>query len=285
MNITAGKIKRFITGIAFTYLSLFCFAKELEGTDLKIFNMASDARLFCYDYEELDEQLEYLNKIENQIAAYDSETSEEAKLLCEFIMFNQKRNVVAEEMIKKQAAAGQKRHKKEKKNEEDDEELKWYKTLEAFSASHENLSSYFYFQLLNAKTATFAYMSMSKQLKAIMEMFEGYGQIENETPDNSENLFTKASFLYFMPKIAGGDKKLAAEKIQHAIKTAANDYEKVSSLILYSQFLVEDKKLDEAKIYFDQAKKIAPNNRTLLKLEKLNAEGHSMFDEEAYKNN
>lgn len=88
-----------------------------------------------------------------------------------------------------------------------------------------------------------------------------------------------------MPKIAGGDKKLAAEKIQHAIKTAANDYEKVSSLILYSQFLVEDKKLDEAKIYFDQAKKIAPNNRTLLKLEKLNAEGHSMFDEEAYKNN
>lgn len=258
----------------------FGFAKELEGKNLEAVYMALDARLYVNDYEELQDQLAYMNRVENQIKNIESEISDEAKLIYKTVIEFQKATLIATDEEKK----AEKQKKKDIKKDEETEKkvMDTYNRYIEFEATHENLSSYFYFHFNEAKMATIPYLTKAKQLELLTGLLDSYKFVEELNPNNSENLFTLAAILYAMPKIAGGNKEEAIEKIEKAINTAGCNYEKSSAIILYSQLLFEDNQIEKSKKLFDEGLKLDPENKPMIHYKEMNEAGFSMFKEKEY---
>lgn len=272
------KILVLLCGVLF---SVYGFAHSLEGKDLQAVNLALDARLYVNDYEELEEQLAYLEKVESQIAEMNGKISDEAKLVCKSVIISQKQTSISADELKK----SEDKKQKDKKNQDPskDELYQCYLEYEEYEKSHSNLSAQFKFHKLEAEFSTMAYLSTTKALKKMKEIIEGYKALADLEPDYSENLFTLASVYYSIPKVMGGDKEYATKCVLTGIENARNNYEKSSCYILYSQFLFEEKKYDESKKYMELGKAIDPENKAILKYEEMNKAGYSIFDERAYK--
>ena len=94
-------MKRTLLTLIYLFTTALIFAKELEGKNLQAVNKALDAQLYVNNYEELSDQLTYLQKIEKQILAYGDTISEEAKLLCKNILIMQKETAKSADAAKK----------------------------------------------------------------------------------------------------------------------------------------------------------------------------------------
>lgn len=79
----------------------FSFAKELEGNNLQAVKTVLEANLNVNEYEDLADQLSYLNKVERKIASYGDGISDEVKLICKLIMANQKETAIGMDKLKK----------------------------------------------------------------------------------------------------------------------------------------------------------------------------------------
>lgn len=262
-------------------LTGFLFGKELTGADLDAVNIALDVKLYANDYEELSDQLTYIEKIEKQISALGNTISEEARFIC-------KKIIESQVSTSKQAAAqklerGQdQKSKKQKKDKAAEAEAAAVanKNLDdyiQFESSHTDLSSHFYYRYTEAEMATLPYLSTAKQLKASVKMIDDYKKIYEMNPDYGEILYSYGMALTIMPKIAGGDKDGGIGMILKATTVSKSNYEKAAALLLYSQFLLEDKKNDEAKQYLQKAQALAPDNKTYKDILAMNEAGYSMF--------
>lgn len=275
-------MKKIVIGaLAFVCISVCGFAKELEGVNLQAVNMALDAKLYVGRYEELQDQLDYLESVEKQIGSFGDSISDEAKLICKGTLLLQKETSKAE--YKAQLEKNQKKKgKKEKDTELEARIMNLFEEYKSFMESHSDLSAHFYLHYREAELSTLEYISMSKQIEIYKNIVSSYKSIEAINPDYGENLFTYAMMLYNAPKMAGGDKALAHEKALKAIEVSKTDYEKATANIIYSQILVEDKKIDEAKKYFLEGKKMVPENKKYDEIQKMNEAGYSMFQSEEY---
>lgn len=274
-------MKRTLLILIYLFTTALIFAKELEGKNLQAVNKALDAQLYVNNYEELSDQLAYLQKIEKQILAYGDTISDEAKLLCKNILIMQK------ETAKSADAAKKNKDKKKKVDKEATEAAKAfsqsiYDEYKAFADSHSDLSCHFYLHYLEAQMATLAYLPKTKQLGAAKQAIEEFKKIDEKYPDYAESLYTYGMILYVMPKIAGGDKEAAMAKIKHAAEVPASNFEKAGALLLYSQILFKEKKPEEAKIYFNKAKALNPESKSFKEMQKMNDAGFSIFEMKEY---
>lgn len=78
------------------------FAKELEGTNLQAVKTVLEANLGVNEFEELQDQLNFLNRIERKIASYGDGISEEAKLICKLVIAKQKETAIGMDKLKKE---------------------------------------------------------------------------------------------------------------------------------------------------------------------------------------
>lgn len=276
-----------ISIIVFISLCFCSFAKELAGEDLKAVHKILDAKLFINDYESAEERMAYVLKVEKSINF--SALSDEAALICKNCLIMAKESAVDVkydlELLVEQSKNAKK--EKEEKEEKIDEAAKkkamdFFATYQNFAATHDNLSSHFWFHYKEAEFATVAYLPKTQQLKILGGLLDEYKRIEEINPNNSENLFMYGMILYMMPGILGGSKKNALAKIRKAIDTAACDYETATASMMLAQILLEDKKTDEAKVYIDKASKIDPKNKMLLMIKELNDKGYSFFQIDKY---
>lgn len=265
--------------LAVFLLTALAFGKELSGADLEAVNKALDAKLYVNDYEELSDQLSYLDKIEKQISDLGSTISEEARFICDKIIVSQRESSKSADANKLENIPGSKKPKKDKAAEAEAEAAanSYLEEFKNFESKHSDLSSHFYFRYKEAEMATLAYLPTAKQLKAMMGIFEDYKIIYETNPDYGEILYTYGMMLYMVPKIAGGDKDGGMEKILRATQVSQSNYEKAAALLLYSQILLEDKKKDDSKLYLATAFALDPDNKTYTEIIEMNEAGYSMF--------
>lgn len=277
--------KLFCFSLIFLFVCVFAHSKELEGKDLEIFTTVVNSKLYVENFEELSDKLKYLDGIEKDLVNVESALSDEAKLICHGIIILQR------ETVKNNPGVGissepqnKKKDKKDPKAKETEKILMdLFNSYDEFAKAHENLSSVFYLRYKEAEFATLAYLSTSQQLKILKNILGDYQKIEEMNPNYSENLINLGMSLYFVPAILGGNKKDAEEKLRIAVRTAANDYEKVNANLILSQLLLEDKKTDESKKFFEAAWSIAPNSKTIKELKEMNDAGYSIFQADKYK--
>lgn len=269
-----------LTAFSFFILLNFSFGKELSGSDLDAVNLALDAKLYVNDYEELPDQLAYLENVEKQISDLENSISEEARFLCNKLIDSQKQaSVQAAELKLLKDKQNNKKPKKDKAAEAEAEAAanQLLEEYNSFENNHSDLSSHFYFHKKEAEMGALRFLPTGKQLKALMNIVEDYKNINEQMPDYGEILYTYGMFLYMMPKIAGGDKVLGLKKIYHATQVSSSNYEKAAALLLYSQILLEEKKKDESKQYLQEAFNLDPDNVTYKELWEMNEAGYSMF--------
>lgn len=273
--------KLVLTGFLIAAVCSFGFAKELEGTDLLALSAVLDAKLDVGAYEELSDQLAYVESIEKKIADYGNSISDEAKMICKSTLILQKETLKAE-YLAEQEKNQKNKSKKEKDPEKEAMLMKLFEEYKGFADSHSDLSSYFYFHYKELEFSTLAYLPLSKQIELLKNIVNDYKKIEEINPDNGENLLTYSMMLYMAPKIAGGDKVAAREKILRAIDVSTTRYERATSNIIYSQYLVEEKQKDEAAKYFEAGRNLGPAIKKYDDIKLMNDAGYSMFQAEDY---
>lgn len=279
-------LKKSLSILISAFLISAVWGAELEGKNLETLHMALDAKLYINNFSQLEDKLNYCQKIQDQIAESEDEVSEEVKFICNGIFLLERENAIFNEKKKNTPSNKKKKNKSMEKNEAAEEKiLDYFDQYKNFAATHENLSSHFYFHYKEMEFATVPYLSTGDQLKIFMHTFDDYKKIEEQNPFLSENLFMQGAMLYFMPAIAGGSKTKAIEKLDSAYTTALCDYEKSSALVMKSQILFESKKLEESKDLLNSALEIAPENTTIKLLIDANQAGYSMFELEKYLEN
>lgn len=252
----------------------FCsFAKELVAFDRKAVNKVLDARLYINDFETYEEKISYLEKVQHEIEEI-SGLSAEAEFICKKLLGMQKETVFTEDELKQ--SKNQKR-KNFKSKETESLVMTNFEDFLLFEENHPDLSAHFYLRKLEAEMATLPFLPANKQIKFLSGLLDTYRSIEEMEENYSEILFTLSTILYVIPKIAGGSKEEATEKCLKAIETATCDYEKTSSLVMYSQILFEAHNYEESKSYLNAAIAIAPANVAMKEIKKMNEAGYSMF--------
>lgn len=272
-------MKKGLVGFVLFFVAALCFAKELEGKNLAAVNKALDVQLFVNDFEDLSEQLAYIQKIEHEIFADEKDLSDEARLLCKNILIMQRENSKTVDLAKKNKD-------KKKKDKENSKEFTAaaqalaqtiFDEYKAFADSHENLSCHFYLHYLQADMTLLGFLPPAKQLSSMKRIIDEYKSIDERYPDYAESLYTYGMILYMTPKIAGGDKVAGLEKIKRATEVPASNFEKAGALTLYSQLMFEEKNTEESKLYLEKAMAIAPNNKSFIEMQEMNEKGYSMF--------
>lgn len=274
----------------FVFLAVFfvcssAYSKELEGKDLLGVTYVLNANLYMQNYDEVSDKLNYLNEVEKEVRNFESELSEEARLICQQML-------VLEKVTAKNSASegistdpqNKKKDKNDKEAKEDEQKImNCFQVYEKFVETHENLSSFFHLRYVEIKFATVQYLPATQQLKILKNILGDYQKIEEMNPNYSENLMNLGIALYFVPGMLGGSKKEAVEKMRKAVQTASCEYEKVNTNLMLSQLLLEEKQPDEAKKYLAVASSMAPDNRTVQKVIEMNAAGYSIFQADKYK--
>lgn len=258
------------------------FAKELEGTNLQAVKTVLEANLGVNEFEELQDQLNYLNRIERKIASYGDGISEEAKLICKLVIAKQKETAIEMDKLKKDD--GQKKNSKQEKDPvKEAAAMELFNEFKTLAEADENLSSHFYYYYKQAEFATIQYLPISQKMEIFKTIIKDYEKIEEMNPNYGENLFTLGMVMYMMPKAMGGNKEGGLEKILKASKVSATKYERVSALALYSQIMFEEKKYEEAKNYLALAHEQVPLNKSFEKIQEMNDAGYSFFKMEEYR--
>lgn len=272
-----------ILGILFSLSS--AFSDELFNDDLVLVAKALDAKLFVDNYENYADKVTYVQSVESECQQLFINCSEEAQLIFNSTLAIQKENMKAAEKMRVEKENGT--SKKDRNSTPDEESKKiifdYLNKYEDYAAKHANPSSYFNYHYLEVKMSSFAYLSRKQQLEGFTNLIDGYKAIYEQNPKMSENLLALGMINQFLPGVLGGNKKEGKEQILQAIEYAVCGYEKASSCMLLSQIYFEDKKFDEANDLLDKALKIAPENRTLIELKKMNDAGYSMSDAEKYR--
>lgn len=279
-------VKRLINFFLITTLCLTVSAKELNGKNLSYVHKALDAKLIQNCFEKAEDKLSYLSAELSETE--NADINDEAKLIASTLLKIEMESVkTSEEMrILKENEKGKKN--KKKINQEDlnpgakDVIFDCFEKYKAFDEANKDLSSYFYFHFNETMYATIPYLSKKEQLKIMTSMPDDYKRLEEINPDMAETLNMYGAVLYFMPGAFGGSKKLAEEKIRKAIEVSACDYEKANALVLYAQFLFEEKEKDEAAKLMDQALALSPENLSIKKMRDANLAGYSIFKMNEY---
>lgn len=275
-------IKSLLLILIFSFFTSSVFSKELNSRDLAALHSVLDARYYAGDYETSAEKIAYLLQKEQELKSIQDELSEEVKLICKSIFTLEKEIAKASEFQKVSGNSEKKQDKKSKNNETEKIILDCYRELKDYSETHTYLSSHFYYHFKEAEFSAMAYFSTNEQLRILKGILDDYRKIEEMNPEFSENHFMLGTLLFFMPKIAGGNKTESKEQLLLAIKHAACNYEKASSLIMLSQILYDDKNYDEAFEYLNAAYEIDPKNKSVQKIKEANAAGYSMFEMNKY---
>lgn len=246
-------------------------AKELSGNDLKAVNAALDTKLYSTDYTSFDKQMEVVKQAEEKIASYGT-ISEEAALICRNVITLQKETLKSQNQMMKSDKKDLPKDPQAKATAE-----KCLEEYNSFAKTHSDLSPQFKMHWIEAEMATLSYMSKAKQLAKAPGIIDKYKELDKAYPNYGESLLVYGMILYMMPKIAGGDKEAGMSKLKRATQTGTSNYEKVSSMILYSQMLFEEKQFDEARKYLEKAKELAPQNKTINFIKAYNDSGKSAF--------
>lgn len=257
------------------------FAKELEGTNLQAVKTVLEANLGVNEFEELQDQLNFLNRIERKIASYGDGISEEAKLICKLVIAKQKETAIGMDKLKKEDVQ-KKTSKPEKDPVKEAAAMEMFNEFKALAEANEDLSSHFYYYYKQAEFATMQYLPIGQKMEIFKNILKDYEKIEEMNPNYGENLFTLGMVMYMMPKAMGGNKEFGLEKILKASKVSATKYERVSALALYSQIMFEEKKYEEAKNYLAMAHQQVPLNKSFEKIQEMNDAGYSFFKMEEY---
>lgn len=277
-------MKKIIAVIIFSIAGIASgFAKELDGKNLKAVNKILEANLQVSAYETLEEKLFFLEESENDLRAMGADISEEARLVCKSILETLKETVKAEDQLKQEQVQKKKNTKKEKDPEAEAKAMAAFKEFQDFEQAHKDLSSHFYFHYTQAEFGTVPYLPFGKQMELLSKIVEDYKKIEEMNPNYGENLFFLGMSLYMAPKIAGGDKKAGLEKILKAAQVSETNYERFTSMLIYSQLMFEEKKFEEAKMYLALAAALSPDEKQLKEIQEMNEAGFSFFKASEYK--
>ncbi|MCQ2592445.1 MAG: hypothetical protein MJ188_06630 [Treponema sp.] len=284
-------MKRFFAICAFGLFGMvLLFGKELNGKDLQAVHWVLDAKYYVDNYEKSEEKLAFLTQKEMEFRENYGDVSEEALIICKSIFILAKETAKISAFYNLDESMGQ-ANKKEKKDKAEKKEraaesemvvMNCFKELKAFAENNSEMSACFNYHYKEVEFSTLPYLSTNEQLGILKNVIEDYRKIEEQNPKLSENLFMLGTVLYFVPKIAGGDKKEAKEKLILALENAGCLYEKNSALVMLSQIHFEDKEFDEAKKYLDEARKMNLKNKSVELIARANEAGYSMFRMENY---
>lgn len=267
--------KILIIFLIFSLSFSFLFAKELDGNDLMVVNKVLNAQVYVSNFKDVEERLAYLADIEKLVI--ENELSTEAKIICNSSLKMQKMTAQSTEEIDFINTDMTKPSKIEKTPEAEAFAWDFYNEFKNFADLNEDLSSHFYFHYKAAEFMTLPFLPLNKQIKMLESVADEYKRIEELNPNYGENLLTYGSILYMLPKIVGGDKEAGLEKIKRASEVSLTEYEKVSALVIYSQILFEEKKVEESKTALERAFSFVPENKTLKQIQEVNEAGFSMF--------
>lgn len=269
-------MKKFLCCVLLVSVVFGVFAKELEGKDWQAVIQVKDATLYAEDFEELNDQLAYMDDVKSKIAA-DS-ISEEAQFLCNAII-NQEKFELNDNMLKKQEE--EQKSKTIKKERENNSKIffeKQFADFKEFESTHSELSACFYFHYKQAEMETADSLSFGKQMKMIKNMCKDFEEIEKMSPEYVENLYTYGLLLYMMPGFFGGNVQKGFEKISKSVELAETTYDKVNVFMILSQICFDAKLQDEWKTCMDVLDELVPGSRQVAEIKAINDSGKSSFD-------
>lgn len=250
----------------FLVLSIFTqalVAGSLSGKDREAVNRALEAKLYCWDYSKYIEQSSFLDQ-ELETISSTKGISEEALLICRNTIEIQKLSLQAITFLKDDSS---------KKKEALETAKKCIEEYKNFASTHSDLSPQFIFHQMEAELAVVSFQSKARQLAKATSLMGRYKEIYNMDSNFGENLLAYGMLLYLTPKISGGNKELGTSLIQQAATKGSTNYEKVNALILYSQILYEQNRIEEANAIIFKAKELAPNNKMLILVQAMNKAG------------
>lgn len=272
-------MKKFLCCVLLVSVVFGVFAKELEGKDLEAVNQVKNATLYAEDFDNLDDQLAYMDDVKSKIDADFDSISEEAQFLCNAII-NQEKFELNDNMLKKQEE-GQKSKtiKKERENNSKIFFEKQFAEFKEFESTHSELSACFYFHYKQAEMETADSLSFGKQMKMIKNMYKDFEEIEKMSPEYAENLYTYGLLLYMMPGFFGGNMQKGFEKISKAAGLAETNYDKFNVTLIFSQICFDAKLQEEWQTCMDVLDELVPGNKQVAEVRALNEAGKSAFDE------
>lgn len=127
-------------------------------------------------------------------------------------------------------------------------------------------------------TAAMKYLPKSQIMK-LMKQGQGiYEEVIEVYPTFSPVLFNLGIIAYMTPQILGGNKQKGIKYMEDAFINATYDLERYDCSILYSQVLYEEKDYEKAREVLSVAKKLLPEDETVLLIIRLNDAGYSLFE-------